>query len=270
MPSPIARISIGNVIATMAGAENAISGTPMLGNAHWIGDAREGAGDADRDGAGDQRQAERRNCRSLDRAADQECRHGHSGDGDFGHRGAHHSRHVAQDAAGKHAHRDRQRQPGHDARADAHEAECENQNAGDEIGAGDLGDGVLAGQRAQVDQAGNGPGDGNRLPVAQAQADRRDRAAEPDDEHPARRLRGGETELVRGGNEEGNRAEGIPDESGDAGPEGGHVEVAQIRHGPAAGPDRSGMIQGRRSWADVARLHDGLASQKTYGRTAQR
>jgi hypothetical protein len=37
LPSPIARISIGSVIATMAGAENASSGTPIIGNAHWIG-----------------------------------------------------------------------------------------------------------------------------------------------------------------------------------------------------------------------------------------
>jgi hypothetical protein len=56
-------------------------------------------------------------------------------DDDIGHRGAHHPRHVAEDGAREHSHHDRQRQSGHDARANAHQAERDDEDAGEKIGA---------------------------------------------------------------------------------------------------------------------------------------
>ena len=73
------------------------------------------------------------------------------------------------------------------------------------------------------------PGDRYRLPVLKREPDRHDRAAEPDDEDPARCLRGREAKLPRYRDVQRHRAERIPDEGGDAGPQGGGVNVLEIR-----------------------------------------
>ena len=82
------------------------------------------------------------------------------------------------------------------------------------------------------------------MPVGQAEANRCDCAAEPDDEHPARRLMGAQTELTRDCNVQWNRPKRIPDEAADTGPKSRHVEVAQIRHRAAAEPDCKRVIDG--------------------------
>ena len=55
--------------------------------------------------------------------------------------------------------------------ADAEGSKDSDQDTGDEIGPEEFGEGILAGESAQVDESRDGPGDGDRLAVIDGEAD---------------------------------------------------------------------------------------------------